>query len=108
MIEIVNYKPSEHQYRKGSFSIKIPKWGNFLIHELSYFKKGDQRWITFPSRAYEKDGEKKYFPFNSFEDALMKKSFQEKVLGALDKYLATNGQDNPKQADFFSDEKIPF
>ncbi len=107
-IEITFYKASDHQYRKGSFNIKVPKWGNFIIRELSYFQKDKQRWVAFPSRSYEKDGKKKYFSFNGFEDTAMTKSFQEKILEALDKYLANNSQNISQEPTLFDDEPVPF
>lgn len=101
MIEIFNYKPTNHETRKASFSVKIPKWGNFIIRELSYFQKGDQRWINFPSRSYEQDGKKKYYSFNGFEDQKTFQSFQEKVFEALDVILSSNPQ--PEE-----EEEVPF
>jgi hypothetical protein len=102
MIEIVNYKPANHEVKQGSFNIKISKWGNFLIRELSYFKKGNQRWISFPSRSYEQDGKKKYYAFNGFEDQKTFLSFQEKVFESLDAYLSSHIQ-KP-----IEEEEVPF
>jgi hypothetical protein len=90
MIEIQSYKEVNKNSLTGTFSIKIPKWGNFIIKDLCYFKKNTQRWISFPSRTYEVDGQKKYHPYALFEDAQMMKSFQEKVLQALDEYILKN------------------
>lgn len=101
MIEITHYKAIENSTKKASFSIKISKWGNFFIKDISYFKKEEQRWITFPSRPYEEDGKKKYFLYNGFEDPKMMKSFQEKVFEALDAYLASNSQ-------VLEQTKVPF
>jgi len=103
MIEILQYKTVNKNSLQGILSIEIQKWGNFIINEISYFKKDDQRWISFPSKPYEKDGEKKYFPLNRFKESSMAKSFQEKVLEALDKYLEIN-----KPSQDFEQEKIPF
>jgi len=105
MIEITHYKPIANSTKQATFSIKIPKWGNFLIRELSLFQKGSQRWISFPSRTYEADGKKKYFSFNSFEDQKMMHAFQEKIMEALDKHI----QANPAPAQVpISEEEIPF
>lgn len=87
MIEITKYNPVGKGKLVGTFSIKLPKWGNFYIKKMSYFKDGDKRWINFPSEAYEKDGEKKYSAYAGFEEANVAKCFQEKCLAVLDEYL---------------------
>ena len=90
MIEIQDFKPKNHQCLLGTFSVKMKKWGHFIIKEMSYFKKGDQRWVSFPSRQYEADGKKKYFPYVGFETMEVTKDFQTHVLKALDEYIAKN------------------
>ena len=54
---------------------------------MSYFKKDNQRWVSFPSRAYESEGKTKYFSYNNFETPDMADLFKKKVLEALDQYL---------------------
>lgn len=105
MIEITHYKPFENSAKLATFSIKVPKWGNFLIRELSLFQKGSHKWISFPSRQYEADGKKKYFSFNGFEDQKMNEAFQDQVLKAIDKYLQS--QNNQQQLPI-GNEEIPF
>jgi len=91
-IEVIKYhKINGSTFMMGKFSLKIPKWGNFIIHDMSYFQKGHQRWVSFPSKQFEKDGEKKYMPYNKFEDDKTLKAFQEQVLKALDEYFKLNG-----------------
>ena len=102
MIEITQYKSINKNSLQGILSIKNPKWGNFIIREISYFKKNDQRWISLPSKPYEKDGEKKYYALNLFEESSRMKSFQEEVLKAFDQYLEAN---KPQQT---NQEEIPF
>jgi len=97
MIEIINYKPVLNSVCLARFSIKIPKWGNFLIKDISLFSKNNHRWISFPSRSYEEDGKKKYFQYNGFEDLQMMQSFQEKVLKALDEYTKNLSANDEKE-----------
>lgn len=90
MIEILNFKKVDKNTLQGFIDIKIPKWGGFYIREMMYFKKGNQRWITFPSRAYEKNGEKKFYAYNGFEDFKTNNEFQVSILKSLDIYLEKN------------------
>lgn len=81
---------------KGYLSISIPGWHGFCIHDMSYFEMNGKRWFNFPQREYlNKEGEKKYAPYNEFVDVEAKYAFQAQVLMALDKYLAetTPGQE---------------
>lgn len=97
MIEVIKYKPVNKNALVGILDIKIPKWGNFIIRDISYFQKGNQRWVSMPARAYEKDGEKKYYVYNLFEDINVMKKFQENIIEALGIYF----RKNPEQAPLF-------
>ena len=115
MIEITKYKPIDKGTIFASFDIKIPKWGNFFIREILYFKKENQRWISFPSKQYEKEGEKKYYPYNGFDDGAMTKAFQDKVFDALDKYIVSMSKSEATvfkmeitQKEQFAQAEIPF
>ncbi len=104
MIEILKFKSVSKNSLQGFLDIKVPKWGGFIIREIGYFRKGDQRWISFPSRVYEKDGEKKYHNYNLFEDAKVMQEFQKKVIEALDAYALTYPtceKDPEPQPEFF-------
>lgn len=95
-MQITQYKEINKNSLQGIFTLEVPKWGGFQIREMRYFKKDSQRWVSFPQKEYEKDGEKKYYAYNSFKDAETLKSFQEKVLEALDKHLGKS----PSNEDF--------
>lgn len=87
MIQVIKYKAINKNTLQAMIDIKVPKWGNFIIRDISYFKRSDQRWVSMPSRQYEKDGEKKYYSYNMFEDLATMKQFQEKIMEALDEYV---------------------
>jgi hypothetical protein len=87
-MEITEYKAINKNSLLGKFNLKINKWGNFIIREVTLFSKDNRRWISFPAKAYEKDNEKKYFSYMIFEQREVFDQFQEKVLHALDNYFA--------------------
>lgn len=93
-MDITQYKTVNKGALQAVFTLRIPKWGNFLIRDMTYFKKANQRWVSFPSRPYEKDGETKYYQYNMFEEKTMGEAFQKRALEALDKYIS----ENPVQA----------
>jgi len=90
MIEIIDFKRMNKGNLLGFLTIKIAKWGNFIIKDITVFNKNGNRWISFPSRIVEDQGEKKYFPYVRFEAAEVQKSFQEKVLTSLDSWMLKN------------------
>ena len=50
-----------------------------------YKNKHGKRFISLPSKVHEKDGEKKYFPYNKFDG---KEQFENALLKCLDLFLA--------------------
>lgn len=88
MIKIEKYTPKEKGALKGYLSISIPEWHGFCIYDMAYFEMNGKRWFNFPQREYlNKEGEKKYAPYNGFVDVEAKYAFQAQVFMALDKYL---------------------
>lgn len=92
-MEIIDFKSINKGSVIAKFTLKIHKWGDFLIKEMAYFKKDTSSWIQFPTRQYEKDGQKKYFHLCGFSDPEMLKSFQGKVIELLEKYI----QEHPEK-----------
>lgn len=90
MIDITQYKQVGKGCLIGKFSIRVQKWGGFIIRDMAYFQQGHKRWIGFPCRQFEVEGEKKYISFNSFEDGKTGKLFQDEVLKSLDEYFKKN------------------
>ena len=85
-MEILDYKPVNKGSLIAEICIKIPKW-ELIINKLSVFKKGDSRWINFPSLSFQVEGETKYYPLLKFANTELYKRFSESVLKALDEHL---------------------
>ena len=93
MIHILKFTPHVKGPLLGFLDIKVHPWKNFIIRSISLFKKENgERWISFPSQMYEKDGERKYKPYNLFESPQDSASFQKEVLKAFDEYSGQPGQ----------------
>lgn len=106
MIVIENYKEINKGALIAKFNAIIPKWGDFIIHEMCYFKKDSKRWVTYPQREYEKDGQKKYFQYNGFKDMKMNDTFKNKILESIDEYLKKNPS-SQQQPELFNNEPEP-
>lgn len=114
-IEVIKYRPIDKGFLKGFISIYIPKW-DFEIHSLQLFEKSGRRWLSFPSRSYEDQGETKYFPFMRFKSKEITEKFNQKVLEALSKYLRMHENEHTRKLTpndhsdkfFQEDEDIPF
>lgn len=87
MIEILSYKEVNKGAVKGSFSVKLKKWGDMIISEMTLFEKSGRQWVSYPARQYEKDGEKKYMHYIFFEDKKVDQQIKDKILEALLEFM---------------------
>lgn len=106
-MEIKKFTPMNKGSLLGFANVLITKW-NFFINDISVFQKEGRRWISFPSRPYEVDGEKKYFPNVGFETREFKDAFQEKFLEALDAWMLANKKEEQQQNREQNEFELPF
>jgi len=66
--------------------MQFEEWGGLIIRDITLFQKDGRRWLSFPSRAYEKDGKTEYFQYVRFEDKIKHEGWQQKALKALEEY----------------------
>lgn len=76
----------------GAASIFVPKWG-IEIHGITLHQKDGKRWINFPSRQYEKDGEKKYMPYFRFPNKDHYSLFCDAVKKAIERHAEKESLD---------------
>ncbi len=105
MIEIIRHIEINKGPVVCSFAIKLPKMKGFCIYNLTLFEKDSQRWITFPSIKFEKEGKTKYLPHCGFENHEFNDQFKKEIIIALDAYLALK---NPSLQIQTSDDECPF
>lgn len=102
-MEIHNFRVVNHKTIKASFNVYIPEFGLYL-NKMKLFSTQNGKFVNAPSELYEKDGEKKYFPYYCFEKERNKK-FNEKVMELLKPLMSQIKESSdgaPKQ------EKPPF
>ena len=105
MIEIVDYKEINKNSLKAQATVRIPKWGGFLIKRIKIFQKGDTRWISFPAEQYEKEGKTKYFSLVEFDTPSMNEAFRNSFFSTLDEFLKHQSKEEVQS---YKQESIPF
>ena len=103
-MEISNFKMIGKGSLIGTFDLTIPEWGALKICECAVFVKDGKKWITLPSRVYEKDGQKKYFGLVKFNETVFRK-LEASALIQLDKLISAPQQASPHNT---NDESLPF
>jgi hypothetical protein len=87
-IECIRYTPINKNHCLGIATIFVPKWG-VEINGITLLQKDGRRWISFPSKQYEKDGEKKYMPYFRFPNADHYNLFCQAVKEAIERHAQT-------------------
>ena len=86
-MKVIRFNPFEKGTMRGFLTLGVDKWG-ISICDIAYHVKGDQRWLSLPSKAYEKDGATKYAPYIRFDTIELRDAFLAKALEVLDKHLS--------------------
>ncbi len=105
-VEIIKYKPLGKNTLVGYVDIFIPKSG-MEIYGCSYHRKGQQEWISFPSKEYtDKEGQKKYAPYVRFRERNHQDAFGREVIAAIKAFEEKTSQDGSMFGDDVED--VPF
>lgn len=108
MIEIKNFKEINKGVVKYGFWIYIPTWG-ITIRDCVLMHKGENTWVSYPSRKYESEGQTKYFDL-----VVLDKEVKYKLNAAvIDKIkLIVNAESNNEEVKKptldITNEEIPF
>lgn len=81
-IECVRFTPVNKGTLLGYAKIFVPKWG-VEIDGITLHEKNNARWVSMPSKPYEKDGETKYAPYLRFREKTHYDIFCQKVKEAV-------------------------
>ena len=88
----MKYKVSEKKKEDGClvayFDLKKDT-DKHITRGFKYFVSNKNRWVSYPSTPYQKDGKTEYYSFMFFEDREDNQLFQMQLLSAIDKYLET-------------------
>jgi len=86
-MRVLDYKQINKGSLVGSMSMQFEEWGGLIIRDITLFQKDGRRWLSFPARAYEKEGKTEYFQYVRFEDKIKHEEWQQKALKALQDYV---------------------
>lgn len=94
-MKVLEYKAINKGSILGSMSMQMEEWGGLIIRDMLVMQKDGKRWISFPSRSYEKDGKKEYFHYVRFEDKGKHDQWQLKAFKSLEDYAKQERSGNP-------------
>lgn len=106
MIECIKYFPINKKTCLGIANIYVEKW-DLEMYGITLHQKDGKRWVSFPSKEYEKDGEKKYAPYYRFRDKETYYKFCKAVKEAIEKD-AQNHTLKINSGDMIDDSECPF
>ncbi len=106
LVQVVDYTPFSKNSKVGEFTLHVVPW-KVNIGFMQEFRKGEQRWFSFPSKYVEAHDNKRYVPIVKFMADSTGKGFMEEVSKAVDAYLAEHPELEPKEAKFETEE-LPF
>ena len=82
-VQISEWRTLRKNTLRGFFTITLPS--GMVVHGCMLHTKDDgERWIGFPRREYELQGERKFAPIITFIDRETEHRFRDAVLAALD------------------------
>jgi hypothetical protein len=98
-MKILHWKAYEKGTLQGFFELALDS--GLSIRGMTYHSKGDgKRWVSFPSKPYEDNGETKYQALLHIPDDARWKKFQQMALAALDSHFAADRKDDPDDIPF--------
>ena len=84
-IECLSFRECSKGFLLGFANIRVNAW-NMEISDIQLMEKEGFKFIKMPSRTYEKDGEKKYWPYIRFTDREKGDQFSSQVVEAIKFY----------------------
>jgi hypothetical protein len=96
--QVKNYKPANTVGAvAGRFILII---GPVEIRGWTHFRSNDgKEWVAGPSREYEKDGERKFYPYVYFPNKEQYSKFQKWALAEIKKLVPATGASDPAVED---------
>ena len=97
---------------KGTFSLKVDKWG-VIINDMKLFEKEGRKWISFPQKIIKTGDKSEFFPLLQFEQKSHMSAFSDKVLSLLAEFvkrapIEANAEIKPSQDPQYTQMEAPF
>ncbi len=84
MIEILSFDPVDKGTNKGKISIKMHKWGGFVIEDITILEKDNKKWLGFPAKKIQVDGKDKWVPLLYYDVPDLQRKFCSEILKAFE------------------------
>lgn len=81
---------------RGFADIFVQKWG-IEIYGIVLNEKDGKRWISFPAKIYEKNGEKKFLPYFRFPNSEHYTKFCECVIKSIEEFIKKEKEKKPEE-----------
>ena len=76
-IQALDIRGIKNSTLRATCRLQIEDFG-MVINDVKLFVKGENHWAQMPNKAYEQNGEKKYFPYIQFTN----KELEKEILSA--------------------------
>ena len=85
-IQALDVRPIRHSTLRASCRLQIQDFG-MVINDVKLFIKGENHWVQMPSKQYETNGEKKFFPLIQFMNKEVEKEIMKTAADLMLKEL---------------------
>ena len=83
---VSNWQAHQKNTLQSFLSLTLPS--GLVIHNCTFHRQGEARWIGLPSRHYVKDdGSTSYAPLVEFATKEARQRFQAEALDAVDRFM---------------------
>lgn len=93
MIKVTDFKPIKKGALQGTFNLYLPDY-DLTVRDCKWMHSNGNSWVNYPSREYEKDGQKKYFSYLFFGQEMQPK-IQAECLKQLASVAKEKENDSP-------------
>jgi hypothetical protein len=90
-IECRSFKAFQKNTLRAFVSLRIDPPG-LTVNDCCLHEKNGRRWLAFPARPYQRDGDTQWQPIVAVEDREVLKQFQSAGLAAIARYLNQGGE----------------
>lgn len=85
-IQVLDIRGVRNNTLKATAKVQIEDFG-MVINDVKLFVKGENHWVQMPSKSYESNGEKKYFPLVQFTNKEIEKEILTTVADEMLKHF---------------------
>lgn len=97
-MQVAQWRPYQKGTLRGFFELHLDS--GLTIRGMTCHSKNGKRWVSFPSKPYDDNGEMKYWSILHIPEDARWKRFQKLALEALDAHFAMKRNEDPGDIPF--------